>query len=231
MTTEGTRGMREGLQATPEPYVPGIGSDIAAEGVEEGAYPLVPVAGLLSLLDGAEALMPRLATLRPPLLLLSSPQDHVVEPASADHLAAHAGSPVRRRAARAVVPRRDPGPRPGAARARGRRLRPGSHGHDRRPDVPPRPGPDPRPARPRRAPAGGRAPGDHTRPLRRRGLRPARGRRRPRRLARLRRAARARRAGRRRAARRPGLRRLLAGRPAGPEARADPARAPGARCS
>jgi carboxylesterase len=96
VTTEGTRGMREGLQAAPEPYVPGIGSDIAAEGVEEGAYPLVPVAGLLSLLDGAAALMPRLPELRPPLLLLSSPQDHVVEPASADHLEAHAGSPVRR---------------------------------------------------------------------------------------------------------------------------------------
>lgn len=96
VTTEGTRGMRAGLQAAAEPFVPGIGSDIAAEGVEEGAYPLVPVAGLLSLLDGAAALMPRLPSLRPPLLLLSSPEDHVVEPASSDHLEAHAGSAVRR---------------------------------------------------------------------------------------------------------------------------------------
>ena len=39
VTTQGTRGMREGLQAAPEPYVPGIGSDIAAEGVEEGRLP------------------------------------------------------------------------------------------------------------------------------------------------------------------------------------------------
>lgn len=96
VTTEGTRAMLAGLRGTDEPFVPGIGSDIAAEGVEEGAYPLTPVAGLVSLLEGAGALMPRLPGLRPPLLLLSSPQDHVVEPASSDHLAAHAGSPVQR---------------------------------------------------------------------------------------------------------------------------------------
>ena len=92
----GHPGHAGGAAGLAQPYVPGIGSDIAAEGVEEGAYPLVPVAGLLSLLDGAAALMPRLPALRPPLLLLSSPQDHVVEPASSDHLEAHSGSPVRR---------------------------------------------------------------------------------------------------------------------------------------
>ncbi len=96
VTTDVTRGMLEALRAPAEPFVPGIGSDIAAEGVEEGAYPLTPVGGLVSLLEGAAVLMPRPAGLRPPVLLLSSPQDHVVEPASSDNLEARSGGPVRR---------------------------------------------------------------------------------------------------------------------------------------
>ncbi len=96
VTTDAVRATWSALRDSAEPFVPGIGSDIAAEGVEEGAYPLVPVPGLLSLYQGVEDLMPRLPSLRPPVLLLSSPQDHVVEPASADHLEQHAGSAVTR---------------------------------------------------------------------------------------------------------------------------------------
>lgn len=95
-TTDAVRQTREALAGVTEEFLPGIGSDIAAEGVEEGAYDRLPVQGLLSLYEGTEALMPRLTSLRPPVLLLASPQDHVVEPASADWLEQHAGSEVTR---------------------------------------------------------------------------------------------------------------------------------------
>jgi len=65
-----------------------IGSDIAKEGVEEIAYAGTPLAPLASLGEAIDDLQPRLGDISCPVLLMTSPQDHVVPPASSDHLAA-----------------------------------------------------------------------------------------------------------------------------------------------
>jgi carboxylesterase len=84
------------LRALGEPLVPGIGSDIALEGSVESAYPLTPVEPLLSLHAALADLRPALADIRCPVLLLTSPEDHVVEPVSSDLVAASVQGPVER---------------------------------------------------------------------------------------------------------------------------------------
>jgi carboxylesterase len=76
--------------------IPGIGSDIAAPGVSEGAYEGTPIEPLLSLLAAQVELAPRLGDIRCPVLLFNSPQDHVVPPSSSDYLAAAVSGPVER---------------------------------------------------------------------------------------------------------------------------------------
>ncbi len=77
--------------------MPGIGSDIADPDAHESAYEGTPIAGLLSLmLDGLATIAPTYEALRMPLLLMNSPQDHVVEPAQAEFLATHYGGPLER---------------------------------------------------------------------------------------------------------------------------------------
>ena len=87
------RGMVEGGTAV----MPGIGSDIADPDAHESAYEGTPLACLLSLMvDGLATIAPTYPRLKMPLLLLTSPQDHVVEPAQADYLAEMYGGPVQR---------------------------------------------------------------------------------------------------------------------------------------
>ncbi len=88
--------MRAGISASDGTTVPGIGSDIAAPGVVELAYPRSPIKPLLSLLDAAVQLKPRLGDIRCPVLLLLSPQDHVVDPRSTDVLIDALGEQVQR---------------------------------------------------------------------------------------------------------------------------------------
>lgn len=77
--------------------MPAIGSDIADPDVKESAYEATPLAPLLSLMvDGLAPLAGRYPSMRQPLLLLNSPQDHVVEPAQAEFLASNYGGPVER---------------------------------------------------------------------------------------------------------------------------------------
>jgi carboxylesterase len=77
--------------------LPGIGSDIADPEATENAYDGTPLAALLSLLlDGVEPLSHEYAAMRLPLLLMNSPQDHVVEPAQSEFLAANYGGPIER---------------------------------------------------------------------------------------------------------------------------------------
>jgi carboxylesterase len=79
------------------PVLPGIGSDIADPDAKESAYEGTPLEPLLSLLlDGVGPLSHEYPQIRVPLLLLSSPQDHVVEPAQSDFLADTYGGPVER---------------------------------------------------------------------------------------------------------------------------------------
>lgn len=84
------------LRGLGEPLVPGIGSDIALEGSVENAYPMTPVQPLLSLHAALADLRPALADIACPVLLLTSPQDHVVEPVSSDLVAATVRGPVER---------------------------------------------------------------------------------------------------------------------------------------
>lgn len=75
----------------------GIGSDIADPNSVETAYPGTPLAALLSFqMDGLSALSGRYGELKMPLLLFTSPQDHVVNPADSDALAAAYGGNVER---------------------------------------------------------------------------------------------------------------------------------------
>jgi carboxylesterase len=86
----------KGMVDSGETLFPGIGSDIAKEGVVESAYAETPLVPLLSLMDGVSALQPHLASVRCPVLLMNSPQDHVVDPSNAEHLAASVAGPVER---------------------------------------------------------------------------------------------------------------------------------------
>jgi len=87
--------MIEGMAATGADRIPGIGSDIAM-GIPEGAYSETPLQPLLSLIAAERELAPRLGDIRCPVLLCTSPQDHVVPPSSSDFLAERVSGPVER---------------------------------------------------------------------------------------------------------------------------------------
>lgn len=87
----------EQLVADGTEVMPGIGSDIADPDAHESAYEGTPVRALLSLvLDGLGPLGGTYAAATVPLLLLSSPNDHVVDPAQGDFLASVWGGPLER---------------------------------------------------------------------------------------------------------------------------------------
>jgi carboxylesterase len=89
--------MLQGMVDAGTESMPAIGSDIADPDSHEAAYDATPLAPLLSLVqDGLAPLGAEYPNMRIPLLLLNSPQDHVVEPAQGDHLAANYGGPVER---------------------------------------------------------------------------------------------------------------------------------------
>jgi carboxylesterase len=74
---------------------PAIGGDIADPDVQESSYDGAPLRPLLSFMR--EGLMPiadRYGELTMPLLLITSRQDHVVEPANSEHVAATYGGDV-----------------------------------------------------------------------------------------------------------------------------------------
>jgi carboxylesterase len=87
--------LRGSLEAGTE-VMPGIGSDIAAEGQEELAYPGTPIAAMISLVEAIDAVAADLDRIRCPVLLLSSRQDHVVPSASGDLLEASVSGPLER---------------------------------------------------------------------------------------------------------------------------------------
>ncbi len=77
--------------------MPGIGSDIADPDTKENAYESTPLRALLSLAqDGLAPLAQRYPQMQIPLLLMTSPQDHVVDPTQSGFLAASYGGPVER---------------------------------------------------------------------------------------------------------------------------------------
>lgn len=87
--------MLEEMLADGMAVMPAIGSDIADPEMEEIAYDGAPVAPLLSFQhDGLAQMMPRYAEVTLPLLLVTSRQDHVVDPADSEYLAGVYGGPV-----------------------------------------------------------------------------------------------------------------------------------------
>lgn len=75
---------------------PGIGSDIAQEGVVESAYAELPLRAAQSLFAGVSEVEAGLASVTCPVLLFSSSNDHVVPPLSGDRLVERVSGPVER---------------------------------------------------------------------------------------------------------------------------------------
>lgn len=90
-------GMLRGMVESGTDKMDGIGSDIADPNSVETAYPGTPLAPLLSFQeDGLKPLSKQYGSLKMPLLLFTSTQDHVVSPADSDALAAAYGGDVER---------------------------------------------------------------------------------------------------------------------------------------
>jgi carboxylesterase len=82
-----------------EVYAPSTGdgrSDIADPDAVENAYAQTPLRPVLSLFDAIDALQADLPSITCPVVIMTSPQDHVVDPAASDHLASVVSGPVER---------------------------------------------------------------------------------------------------------------------------------------
>ena len=89
--------MVKGMLAEGTETFPGIGSDIADPDVKESSYSETPLAPLVSMVeDGITPMVERYPTSRVPMLLITSRNDHVVDPATNDQLASQWGGPVER---------------------------------------------------------------------------------------------------------------------------------------
>lgn len=75
---------------------PGIGSDIADPDSAETSYGGTPLRALRTLLTAVDDLQPDLGGITCPVLILNSPEDHVVPPSNSDHLARSVSGPVER---------------------------------------------------------------------------------------------------------------------------------------
>jgi carboxylesterase len=93
---EGLHGLVQMMLDGGDETMPGIGSDIADPDATESAYELLPLRPLLSMLEDGVRMAEQLGEGRCPLLLCSSPQDHVVPPENSDFLAERWGGPVER---------------------------------------------------------------------------------------------------------------------------------------
>lgn len=90
---------REMLRASIEQgttIMPAIGNDVADPDQAELAYDGLPVLCLLTLCEADDEIAADLARIGCPVLLMTSPQDHVVPPSSSDVLAAGVSGPVER---------------------------------------------------------------------------------------------------------------------------------------
>ena len=93
---ESFRDVLRGLLGAGTDVAPGVGSDIAKEGMTESAYPGTPIAAALSLFEGIDDIAAHLGQISCPVLLLSSRADHVVPSSSGDVLGAGVGGPIER---------------------------------------------------------------------------------------------------------------------------------------
>lgn len=89
----------DGLEAFLESgatVIDAIGGDIAKPGVVEVAYDQTPLAPLLSLQRGLQAMAADLAKITMPTLIITSRDDHVVPPETSDFIAEQISSEARR---------------------------------------------------------------------------------------------------------------------------------------
>jgi carboxylesterase len=93
---EGTVELVQGMLDEGQTVMDGIGSDIADPEVTELAYPQTPLAPLLSMVDAAAEAGELLGNITCPVLVMNSPQDHVVPPPNSDRIAAEVSGPVER---------------------------------------------------------------------------------------------------------------------------------------
>lgn len=84
------------MVASGQIVMDGIGSDVADPDVVESAYPQTPLAPLVSMFEVANEIVPDLVKIKCPLLLFTSPEDHVVPPTDSDVLAEAVSGPVER---------------------------------------------------------------------------------------------------------------------------------------
>jgi carboxylesterase len=77
-----------------ERLMAGLSNDLADPDATELAYDQTPIAALVSLLGGIEELFPRLSEVLCPVLLMVSPEDHVVPPGAREALAATIAGPI-----------------------------------------------------------------------------------------------------------------------------------------
>jgi carboxylesterase len=75
---------------------PGVGADLADPEAHEPAYDGSPLVSLLTLFDAVDDLQALLPNIACPALVMQSPNDHIVDPSSADHVAGLLGGPVER---------------------------------------------------------------------------------------------------------------------------------------
>jgi carboxylesterase len=87
--------VRQMLEAG-EDRIADIGGDIADPSAREVAYDQVPLRALLSLAQVGDEVAPSLDRITCPVLLMTSPQDHVVPTTNSDEMAATVRGPVRR---------------------------------------------------------------------------------------------------------------------------------------
>lgn len=73
-----------------------IGGDIADPEADEASYDATPLRPLLSMLTAGEVVRSRLGEIACPVLVITSRQDHVVNPEDSDVIAAAVGGPVER---------------------------------------------------------------------------------------------------------------------------------------
>jgi carboxylesterase len=93
---ESFREMLQGILDSGNPTMPAVGNDVADPDVTEMAYAETPVAPLLSMFDAVSEIASRLGEIECPVLLMNSPNDHVVPPSSSDLIAEGVAGPLER---------------------------------------------------------------------------------------------------------------------------------------
>lgn len=92
----GLADMLNGMIDAGDEFMDAIGSDIADPEADERAYDKTPLKPLVSLMEAMGPLGDALGAITCPTLVITSRQDHTVEPTNSDVLAAGLGGPVER---------------------------------------------------------------------------------------------------------------------------------------